>query len=57
MGVTCLEMDPCLFIKNNCIVVLCVDDAIIVSKDNAEIEQTTLILSVLMQLMLALVIA
>ena len=39
MGFTCSEMDPCLFVKNNCIVVLYVDDAIIFSKDDAEIER------------------
>ena len=39
MGFTCSEMDPCLFIKNNCIVVPHVNDAIIFSKDNAEIER------------------
>ena len=39
MGFKCSEMDPCLFVKNNCVVVLYVDDAIIFSKDNAEIER------------------
>ena len=39
MGFTCSKMDPCLFVKNNCIVVLCMDDAIIFSKDKAEIER------------------
>ena len=39
MGFTCSEMDPCLFVKNNCIVALCVDDAIILSKENVEIER------------------
>ena len=38
MGVTCSEMDPCSFIKNNCVMVLRVDDAIMFSEDNAEIE-------------------
>ena len=38
MGFKCSELDPCLFLKNNCNVVLCVDDTIIFSKDNAEIE-------------------
>ena len=38
MGFTCSEMDPCLFVKNNCVVVLNVDDAIVFSKNNAEIE-------------------
>ena len=38
MGFKCSEMDPCLFVKNNCVVVLYVDDTIIFSKDNAEIE-------------------
>ena len=31
-------MDPCLFVKNDCIVVLCVDDAIIFSKCDVEIK-------------------
>ena len=39
MGFNCSEMDPCLFIKNNCIVVLHVDDAIVFSKDDTEIER------------------
>ena len=38
-GFTCSKMDPCLFIKNNCVVVPYVDDAIIFSKDNTEIER------------------
>ena len=33
MGFTLSEMDSCPFVKNNCIVVLYVDDAIIFSKD------------------------
>ena len=39
VGFKCSEMDPCLFIKNNCIVVLYVNDANIFSKDNAKIER------------------
>ena len=38
-GFKCSEKDPCLFVKNNCVVVLYVNLAIIFSKDNAEIER------------------
>ena len=33
------ELDPCLFIHQDCIVVLCVDDAIILARDNATLEK------------------
>ena len=33
------ELDPCLFIHHNCIIVLCVDDAIIVAHNNATLDQ------------------
>ena len=39
MGFTCSKMDPCFFAKNICIIVLCMDDAIIFSKHNAEIKR------------------
>ena len=39
MGFMCSEMDPCPFIKNNCIVVLHINDTINFSKDDAEIER------------------
>ena len=29
------ELDPCLFVRHDCIVVLCVDDAIVLSRDRA----------------------
>ena len=35
----CSEMDSCPFVKKNCVVASCVNDAIIFSKDNAEIER------------------
>ncbi len=38
MGFHVSEMDPCLFIKENCIIITYVDDAIIFSKDNAMID-------------------
>ena len=33
------ERDPCLFIRNDCIIVLCVDDAILLARDEASLTK------------------
>ena len=39
MGFHVSEMDPCLFIKEGCAIITCVDDVIIFGRDNAHIEK------------------